>query len=441
MAGSIDRQEDRLAPRQIRMALSGGAFTAWFTLFTVRAFAIAFAILGVLLFVLPLAMGLSHGPDISKGIGALLSFDVKKIAAMGQEGLAAAGAVLGLGGLILTLVLGALAGLIHTRGAKAIMVQPLAPVQAGGFIITTDGIYTQPPRRTVRGVGGYRLHPWRALAWGRGADEKADRADGKAGRAGRIGRIELFRGSTRLLLRVESGDFARVHGAIRANLAPEGGGGDQGETRSAANSPSHAPASAPARTLANSPTRRRALRWLAAAVAIGLLLVADLAAAQRFDRLTKGKPGDQACDVDGRSLAAFTSFTVMIPDVTATALQYNSFLMSRSSGLPSMPPPGTVYKPQTSLIPVFPRPRPFLVIEEGKVVQEYCELHGFLYAIVHPLRAITTAWPAAKAAMKDRGFTGAIDAYGTIAYAADIWLLMVGIVIAAAAPRTYVFRQ
>ena len=59
--------------REIRGAMGGGVFFAWTIFLVLMAFGIALAFLGLLFFVLPLATGTAHWPDVTRGLGTLFS--------------------------------------------------------------------------------------------------------------------------------------------------------------------------------------------------------------------------------------------------------------------------------------------------------------------------------------------------------------------------------
>lgn len=395
--------------------MGGGVFFAWIIFLVLMAFGIALALLGLLFFVLPLVTGMVHWPDVTRGLGTIFSLDVKKIGAMGSEGLSAAGIVLGLGGAVLVLVFGALTNLLKRTGTRAITVQPLAPVSAGGFIITAEGVYTRQVKNILPGSTCYRLHSWRSLT--------LDRVNEKAGYVG------LADGSALLMLRAKergakgAEDFARMKQTIQSNLS------------AAAMAPP-----AEGKKKAAAPRRRGGFRWVVAAAMVAVILVGDLIAASSLDRVSKGKAGDQACDVDGRSLAASTTFTIMVPDIAAMALQYNPSMPYGQSGMPYSPPI-TPYKPITTVIPTFPRPRPFLIIKDGKIVREYCETHGLLYATIHPIAAASATMPALRATLKEKGFGEAMLQYGGNIDAFCIWFMVAAVVIGVAAPKVYAYRQ
>lgn len=74
-------------------------------------------------------------------------------------------------------------------------------------------------------------------------------------------------------------------------------------------------------------------------------------------------------------------------------------------------------------------------------MREYCETHGLLYAIIHPIATASATMPALRATLKEKGLGEAMLQYGGIINTFGIWFMAGAIVIGVAAPKIYAYRQ
>lgn len=123
--------------------------------------------------------------------------------------------------------------------------------------------------------------------------------------------------------------------------------------------------------------------WAALAVCVCVLVASTAYGARTLAAHTEGKVGDGRCDICGRSL-------------------------------------GFQYVQQ---------------MNDGKIVREYCVLHGLAHAVAHPASAIWSAFTEIPADVKQDGFFQGILQNQTSAYAVMTWWIILCVVLAIVVPK------
>jgi hypothetical protein len=235
--------------------------------------------------------------------GILLAF----IGSIRGEPAPATWAVVGAGAFLFLAFVAAMLLMEKMMASKTVV--SLLPIKNGLFFLTEEGVYLRRLFNVFTRTRWYTFYPWIVLS--------IDSVDEKGGF------ILLKKGKTMLRLdlagknAVGLENFERMIEIIRSRVSVE----------------------VPAEGRA-----RRGYKWIRVIVVFCLLFFVYQAGAVFFDSQTKGKPGDNACDLCGASLGLRDPW-------------------SQSS--------------------------PLSVVKDGKLTREYCEFHGVVYCTLHPSTSVS----------------------------------------------------